>query len=90
MKTYPFGDVLGLLLWRKNNVPVKGDWFREVMKYEEEVLSKERSCNNTGKRQDKIVIAGHSGPSGLLQIDGNQKKGRKNRQVIKFDKIGQA
>ncbi|BFK99995.1 hypothetical protein K070079E91_23460 [Eisenbergiella porci] len=35
---------------------------------------KERSCNNTGKRQGKIVIAGHSGPSGLLQIDGESEK----------------
>ena len=39
MKTYPFGDVWDYFC-EKNNVPVKGDWFREVMKYEEEVLSK--------------------------------------------------
>ena len=39
MKTYPFGDVWDYFC-EKNNVPVKGDWFKEVKKYEEEVLSK--------------------------------------------------
>lgn len=39
MKIYPFGDVWDYFC-EKNNVPVKGEWFKEVKKYEEEVLSK--------------------------------------------------
>lgn len=39
LKTYPFGDVWDYFC-EKNHVPVKGDWLKEVKKYEEEVLLK--------------------------------------------------
>lgn len=39
MKSYPFGDVWDYFC-EKNEVPVKTEWFKEIKKYEEEVLSK--------------------------------------------------
>ena len=38
-KLYPIGDVWNYFC-ESNQVPAKEDWFAEVMKYEEEVLSK--------------------------------------------------
>lgn len=39
IKTYPFGDVWDYFC-KVNNVPIKETWFKEVEKYEKEVLSK--------------------------------------------------
>ena len=38
IKTYPFGDVWNYFC-EINNVPVKEDWFKEIEKYEKEILS---------------------------------------------------
>lgn len=39
LKTYPMGDVWDYFC-QMNGVPIKEQWFREVVKYEEDVLSK--------------------------------------------------
>ena len=39
VKTYPFGDVWDYFC-ESNGVPVREDWYEEVKKYEDEVLSK--------------------------------------------------
>jgi L-rhamnose isomerase len=39
LKTYPVGDVWNYFC-EKNNVPAKEDWFKNVLAYEKEVLSK--------------------------------------------------
>ncbi len=39
LKCYPFGDVWNYFC-EINGVPAKGDWFKEVLTYEKEVLSK--------------------------------------------------
>lgn len=39
MKTYPFGDVWDYFC-ESNGVPVREEWYKEVKKYEDEVLSK--------------------------------------------------
>ena len=41
LKTYPLGDVWNYFC-ETNGVPVQEDWFTEIEKYEEEVLSKRR------------------------------------------------
>ncbi|HCW52455.1 MAG TPA: L-rhamnose isomerase [Clostridium sp.] len=39
LKTYPLGDVWNYYMF-KNNLPMNFDWFKEIEKYETEVLSK--------------------------------------------------
>ena len=39
LKIYPFGDVWNYFC-KTNNVPIQENWFKEIEKYEEEVLSK--------------------------------------------------
>lgn len=39
LKTYPFGDIWDYFC-EKNGVPIRENWFKEVKRYEEEVLSK--------------------------------------------------
>jgi L-rhamnose isomerase len=39
LKTYPFNDIWNYYC-ETNNVPIKGEWYQEVMNYEQEVLRK--------------------------------------------------